>query len=81
MPISSATETPSAKICDRSQELLVSLDDTSRKVLENMPIGRAVSPDAIAAAGMDMGDVMTALTMLELCGFVSSLPGGLYARK
>ncbi len=75
------TEAPSAKTCEPSQELLVSLDDTSRKVLEAMPLDRAVSPDAIAATGMDMGDVMTALTMLELGGFVSSLPGGLYARK
>ena len=66
---------------DRSEELLISLDDTTRKVLQAMPHDRAVSPDALAAEGMDMGDVMTALTMLELGGFVSSLPGGLYARK
>ena len=70
-----------AKTCECSQEILVSLDDTSRKVLENMPIDRAVSPDAIAATGIDTGDVLTALTMLELGGFVSSLPGGLYLRK
>ncbi|MBE6662726.1 MAG: DNA-protecting protein DprA [Ruminococcaceae bacterium] len=66
---------------DRSQELLVSLDDTTRKVLEAMPCDRPVSPDALVATGLDMGDVMTALTMLELGGFVSSLPGGLYTRK
>ncbi len=66
---------------DRSQEILVSLDDTSRKVLESMPLDRAVNPDAIAATGLDMGDVMTSLTMLELGGFVTSLPGGLYMRK
>ncbi len=66
---------------DRSQEILVSLDDTTRKVLEAMPCDRPVSPDALAATGLDMGDVMTALTMLELGGFVSSLPGGLYTRK
>lgn len=66
---------------DRSQEILVSLDDTSRKVLEAMPLDRSVSPDALVATGLDMGDVMTSLTMLELGGFVSSLPGGLYTRK
>ena len=75
------TEKPSQKSCAPSQELLVSLDDTSRNVLEKMPLDRAVSPDAIAATGMDTGDVLTALTMLELGGFVSSLPGGLYVRK
>ena len=82
-----ATATPAKKIeqtpasPDRSQEILVSLDDTTRKVLETMPCDRPVSPDALAATGLDMGDVMTALTMLELGGFVSSLPGGLYTRK
>ena len=74
-----ASTSESARV-DRSQEILVSLDDTSRKVLEAMPLDRAVSPDALAATGLDMGDVMTALTMLELGGFVSSLPGGLYTR-
>lgn len=66
---------------DRSQEILVSLDDTTRKVLEAMPLDRSVSPDALSATGIEMGDVMTALTMLELGGFVTSLPGGLYTRK
>lgn len=81
VPTPPSTVTPSAKPCEPSQDLLVSLDDTSRNVLEQMPLDRAVSPDAIAATGIDTGDVLTALTMLELGGFVSSLPGGLYVRK
>ena len=77
---SSKEATNDSARADRSQEILVSLDDTSRKVLDAMPLDRAVSPDALVATGLDMGDVMTSLTMLELGGFVSSLPGGLYAR-
>ena len=75
------TQEPTPTSPDRSQEILVSLDDTTRKVLEAMPLDRSVSPDALVATGLDMGDVMTSLTMLELGGFVSSLPGGLYTRK
>jgi DNA processing protein len=74
------TQNPTPTSPDRSQEILVSLDDTTRKVLEAMPLDRSVSPDALVATGLDMGDVMTSLTMLELGGFVSSLPGGLYTR-
>ena len=75
------TQNPTPTSPDRSQEILVSLDDTTRKVLEAMPLDRSVSPDALVATGLDMGDVMTSLTMLELGGFVSSLPGGLYTHK
>ncbi len=70
-----------AKEADNSQEVLTSLDETSRKVFEYMPLNNAVTPDVIAAQGLDVGEVITALTMLELAGLVSSLPGGTYMRK
>lgn len=57
------------------------LDDTAKRVLLEMPIDTAVSPDALTVSGLSAGDVITALTMLELSGFVVSLPGGLYIRK
>ena len=62
-------------------ELLAGLDDTTRKVFYQMPIDTAVSPDLLVDEGMGVGDVITSLTMLELCGLVTSLPGGLYMRK
>ena len=40
------------------------------------PFGREVG-----VADLDVGDVITALTMLELAGLVSSLPGGAYVRN
>ena len=61
--------------------LLSGLDENARRVFAQMPIDTSVSPDALIVEGCDIGDVITALTMLELCGLVSSLPGGLYIRK
>ena len=68
-------------MADNSAELLAGLDETTRRVFESLPIDKAVSPDALATAGIGVGEAITSLTMLELCGLVSSLPGGLYVRK
>lgn len=62
-------------------EALEGLDDFVKKVFYEMPIDTAVYPDALVDGDRGIGDVITALTMLELCGCVSSLPGGLYIRK
>ena len=69
------------QVADSSSALLATLDDTTRRVFESMPIDKAVSPDSLSALGIGIGDAITSLTMLELCGLVSSLPGGLYVRK
>lgn len=66
---------------DGSPSVLDGLDSTTRKVFECLPIDKAVSIDAITSSGIGAGDAITALTMLELSGLVSSLPGGLYVRK
>ena len=66
---------------DASTAILSSLDETTRQIFEAMPLDRAVSPDSLLSQGVDMGTVITALTMLEISGLVSSLPGGLYVRK
>lgn len=57
------------------------LDESLRRVLLEMPIDSAVYPDTLVQPDMTIGDVITALTMLELQGLVGSLPGGLYIRK
>ena len=56
------------------------LDEGFVAVYRAMPAGRAVSIDEICATGIPAGQVMTALTMLELNKLVSSLPGGRYIR-
>ena len=75
------TETESQEHKDNSASVLDGLDELSRKVFELMPIDKAVSPDLICASGIDIGAAITALTMLEISGLISSLPGGLYIRK
>lgn len=66
---------------DRSAELLAGLDDSSRRVFEALPMDKAVCADALAVEGMSIGEVITALTMLEINGLAESLPGGMYIRK
>ena len=57
------------------------LDEVSKKVLLAMPLDRGATPDELSIEGVDIGDVITALTMLEIEGFIESLPGGTYIRK
>jgi predicted Rossmann fold nucleotide-binding protein DprA/Smf involved in DNA uptake len=66
---------------DDSATMLESLDDFTRRVFESIPIDKAISPDLLAAQGFDVSAAITSLTMLELYGLVSALPGGLYVRK
>ncbi len=68
-------------MADDSASVLSTLDEFTRGVFEAMPIDKAISPDSLSARGIDIGGAVTAFTMLELCGLISSLPGGLYIRK
>ena len=66
---------------DNSSALLESLDSITKKVFEAMPIDKAISPDEFVASGISISEAITSLTMLEIMGLVSSLPGGTYIRK
>ncbi len=66
---------------DNSRAVLESLSELERKVFDEMPLDKAVSPDYFANNGIDIRKVMAALTRLEIKGLASSLPGGLYIRK
>lgn len=57
------------------------LDDKTAAVFEAIPCKSPVSVDRIVCDGLSTSDIITALTMLEIMGLVSSLPGGLYIRK
>ena len=57
------------------------LDEKTAAVFEAIPCKSPVSVDKIVCAGLSTSDIITALTMLEIMGLVSSLPGGLYMRK
>lgn len=79
--VSGAEENAGESLADNSAELLAGLDDFSKKIFESMPIDKPISPDNLTAMGIDAGKAITALSMLELVGLVSALPGGLYVRK
>ena len=66
---------------DNSAEILASLDPVTQKVFDAMPIDRAVTADEFISQGIGISEAITSLTMLEINGLVSSLPGGTYVRK
>ena len=66
---------------DGSPEVLSSLSERERRIFTEMPIDRAISIDRLGALGFSVGDIMTAMTILEIRGLVTSLPGGLYLKK
>ncbi len=73
-------------VADASREESVSsvveeLDGVTRRIYDSIPIDKAISADSVLCGGLTTAYVITALTMLEIYGLVSSLPGGMYIRK
>lgn len=66
---------------DQSEQALLSLTETQRKLFEALPLDHAVAVDYLMKAGFSMSEIMSAMTMLEIKGLVVALPGGLYSRK
>ena len=60
--------------------LLSALDPIQLAVLEAIPDDRAVTADSLGGLGYPYGDVIAALTMLEIMGLVQKLPGALYTK-
>ena len=63
------------------ETLLASMDKGSRDVYAMLPDGVSFTPDSIAGNGLSVSQIMTALTILEISGLVTSLPGGTYKKK
>ena len=66
---------------DNSARIVSSLSEKQRKIFDEIPIDKAITVDYLTAAGFSMGEVMSTLTVLEIKGLISSLPGALYVRK
>ncbi len=66
---------------DNSAKALEKLSEKQRKIFDEMPLDRAVTVDYLTKTGFALGEVISALTVLEIKGLVSSLPGALYIRK
>lgn len=75
----SADEPIQKKEIDES--ILSSLTETERQIFNEMPCDKPTSVDMLSRGGYDIGTLMATLTILEIKGLVSSLPGGLYIRK
>ena len=66
---------------DKSEELLASLSEKQRAIFLEIPLDKPVTVDALMKLGFSMGDIMSSLTILEIKGLISSLPGALYIRN
>ena len=73
--------TSAASVGDNSSKIVESLSEKQRKIFDEIPLDKAITVDYLTAAGFSMGEVMSTLTILEIKGLISSLPGALYVRK
>lgn len=76
-----APPTPEKGGGDNSKKALEKLSEKQRRVFDEMPLDRAVTVDYLTKTGFALGEVISALTVLEIKGLVSSLPGALYIRR
>ena len=63
------------------ESVLASLTEEQRRIFGDMPCDKPITPDFLMKNGYNIGMVMATLTILEIKGLVSSLPGGMYIRK
>lgn len=66
---------------DESRAVLESLNEKQRRIFDEMPLDKPISVDYLTNTGFKLGEVISALTVLEIKGLISSLPGALYVRK
>lgn len=75
----------SAKISDPADGMKISraseLSGEDRKIYEALLKKGACSPEDLAFAGVDMSGAVYRLTLLEIGGYVTALPGGKYTVK
>ncbi|MBE6608415.1 MAG: DNA-protecting protein DprA [Ruminococcaceae bacterium] len=57
-----------------------SLNETEKKIYDLFPEDRNISADEIARTGIPVGIVLQNLTMLEIKGFIKTLPGGVFTK-
>ncbi len=65
---------------ETADAILQSLDPVQRAVIQAIPDDASVSVDELTNLGYAYGEIITALTMLEISGLVQKLPGSLYTK-
>ena len=63
------------------ESALAGLTDEQRRIFNDLPCDKPTSVDALAKGGYNIGTLMASLTILEIKGLITSLPGGMYIRK
>ncbi len=74
------SEEPKPPKNERSTGATLSLDPLQEEILRAMPDDRAISSDALMKLEHPQGEILTALTMLEIMGLVEKLPGAAYRK-
>ena len=80
------TESPDEKfeaesLHDEDAPDMSALDEAQRKVLSRIPVDAPVTTDSICGEDLDVRDVSSALTKLEILGFIKSCEGDRWARS
>lgn len=69
------------RVSEVDESALEGLTEEQRRIFNELPCDKPVSVDALVRGGVNVGSVMATLTILEIKGLISSLPGGMYIRK
>ena len=75
------TPAPERLSGDMSEKILKSLSERQAAIFAEMPLDTPVTMDHFTRLGFGMGEVLSTLTVLEIKGLISSLPGALYIRR
>ena len=67
---------PEASAPDGREEILSRLDAKTAALYRTLPEGKAFLPDEAVSGEYRIGEIMCALTVLEVNGLVRALPGG-----
>ncbi len=83
-PVSRKTEQPQLQKqlsqADHSAEVLQSLNERERRVFEAISLEEPMAIDHMQSLGYSTGELLVALSLLEIKGLIQALPGGLYCR-
>jgi DNA processing protein len=73
---------PKSEPCqaDHSAQALASLGERERRVFEAIPMEHPLAIDRLQSLGYSTGELLAALSLLEIKGLIQTLPGGLYCR-
>jgi len=63
-----------------SAAALSSLSPIQLAVMEAIPDEQGITADALASIGYPYGEIVSALTMLEILGLIQKLPGAIYVK-